>query len=399
MNLKKLAINSFRSISSTLGESKNKSELRKLVKYFANVELSEKRVKEAEKKNNLKNFRYLFRRLGSMGLLGPTADHKYGGASFGYEEHCIICEELSRRSGAFSLSYGAHSNLCINQLIRNGNEKQKEKYLPKLCSGEFVGALAMSESDSGSDVVSMKLTAKKKSNSDKYILNGSKYWITNGNDADIFIIYCRTDDDEMGTEKLSNSHRITTFLVERNLNGFSLSKKFDKLGMRGSNTCELILDNVEVDEENILGKKLKGVYILMSGLDFERLVLSAAALGQMEEIFKIFKKSFSNQQFMRYELFKIYARINACRSYLYTVVRSVDRGVYSPIECTSIILHLAEECVSITNHLLSFTNLENCERFDEINRIWRDSKLATIGAGTTQVREGLVGRLINNQYS
>ncbi|CAG8692429.1 14299_t:CDS:2, partial [Racocetra fulgida] len=316
----------------------------------------------------------MWKKFGGMGLLGITAPEKYGGLNLGYLEHTFVMEEISRASGSVALSYGAHSNLCVNQIVRNGNEEQKQKYLPKLISGEYVGALAMSESGSGSDVVSMRLRAEKKG--DKYVLNGNKMWITNGPDADVLIVYAKTDPK-------ADSHGITAFLVEK---GFSTAQKLDKLGMRGSNTCELVFE----DSTNILGAEGKGVYVLMSGLDLERLVLSGGPLMQAALDIVIpyvqtrhqFGKPIAQFQLVQAKLADIYTKLNASRSYVYSVARACDLAE----RATEVALD-AIQCLGGNGYINDF----------DTGRILRDAKLYEIGAGTSEIRRLLIGRFVNKR--
>ncbi|XP_054954599.2 isovaleryl-CoA dehydrogenase, mitochondrial isoform X5 [Pan paniscus] len=291
-----------------------------------------------------------WKQLGNLGVLGITAPVQYGGSGLGYLEHVLVMEEISRASGAVGLSYGAHSNLCINQLVRNGNEAQKEKYLPKLISGEYIGALAMSEPNAGSDVVSMKLKAEKKGN--HYILNGNKFWITNGPDADVLIVYAKTD-----LAAVPASRGITAFIVEKGMPGFSTSKKLDKLGMRGSNTCELIFEDCKIPAlilaaANILGHENKGVYVLMSGLDLERLVLAGGPLGLMQAVLdhtipylhvrEAFGQKIGHFQLMQGKMADMYTRLMACRQYVYNVAKACDEGHCTAKDCAGVILYSAE---------------------------------------------------------
>lgn len=341
----------------------------------------------------------LWLKMGELGLLGITAPEQYGGSEMGYLEHCLVVEEISRASASVGLSYGAHSNLCVNQIVRNGNEEQKQKYLPKLISGEHVGALAMSESGSGSDVVSMKLKAEKKG--DNYVLNGTKMWITNGPNADVLVVYAKT-------EPTKHAHGITTFLIERGMKGFSTSPKLDKLGMRGSNTCELVFDNCEVPASNVMGELNKGVYVLMSGLDFERLVLSAGPLGIMQSIVdnvypyvftrKQFEKPIGSFELMQGKLADMHTTLSACRSYVYSVARACDKNNNNPADCAGVILYTAEKATQMA--------LEGIQAFGgngyineyPLGRLLRDAKLYEIGAGTSEVRRMLIGREIQKYY-
>ena len=319
-------------------------QLRETVFNFAQKELAP-HAYLIDKMDDFPERREFWKKMGNLGILGITADPNYGGLGGSYLDHCIVMEEISRASGSIGLSYGAHSNLCINQINRNGSDEQKAKYLPKLCLGEHIGALAMSESGSGSDVVSMKTKAEKKG--DYYILNGSKFWITNGPDADTYIIYAKTD------MNCKPQHGITAFLVERDTPGFTRAPKLDKLGIRGSGTCELIFEDAKVPECNILGGIGKGVYVLMSGLDLERLVLAAGPVGLMQASIDIAfdyahtRKQFNTRigefQLIQGKMADMYTTLNACRAYLYSVARSCDMGKASAKDCAGVILYCAEK--------------------------------------------------------
>ncbi len=339
----------------------------------------------------------LWKTFGDMGLLGITVDEAYGGSNMGYLAHSIAMEEISRASASVGLSYGAHSNLCLNQLNKHGTEQQKQKYLPKLCSGEHVGALAMSEPNAGSDVVSMKLNARREG--DKYLLNGAKMWITNGPDADVYIIYAKTDPE-------GGSKGISAFIVERDFPGFSRSPKLDKLGMRGSNTCELVFENCEVPAENLIRNEGDGAMILMSGLDYERTVLSAGPVGIMQAAVDVvlpylhdrkqFGKSIGEFQLMQGKLADMYADLNACRAYLYAVAAACDRGEETRQDCAALILYTAEKATQVA--LQSIQALGGVGYTNEFptGRLLRDAKLYEIGAGTSEVRRMLIGRELFN---
>ncbi|KCV72514.1 isovaleryl-CoA dehydrogenase, mitochondrial [Fonticula alba] len=343
---------------------------------------------------------HMWRKLGDLGVLGMTAPEEYGGVNMGYFAHCLVMEEISRASGSVALSYGAHSNLCVNQIVRNGNADQRAKYLPKLISGEYIGALAMSEAGSGSDVVSMRLSAVKKG--DKYILNGTKFWITNGPDADVLVVYAKTDPS-------AGPHGITAFLVEKGMPGFSTSPKLDKLGMRGSNTCELVFDNVEVPAENILGEEGKGVYVLMSGLDYERLVLAAGPVGLMQAALDItvpyvhdrkqFGQPIGEFQLMQGKLADMYTKTMASRSYLYAVARACDRGQVSNKDCAGVILYCAERATEVALDAIQCLGGNGYINDYPAGRIMRDAKLYEIGAGTSEIRRMLIGREFNKFYA
>ena len=339
----------------------------------------------------------LWRKFGDMGLLGITVDETYGGSGMGYLAHSVVIEEISRASASVGLSYAAHSNLCLNQLNKHGTEAQKQKYLPKLCSGEHVGALAMSEPNAGSDVVSMKLNARREG--DSYVLNGAKMWITNGPDADVYIIYAKTDPE-------GGSKGISAFIVERDFPGFSRSPKLDKLGMRGSNTCELVFENCEVPAENLLRNEGDGAMILMSGLDYERTVLSAGPVGLMQAAMDVvlpylhdrkqFGKSIGEFQLMQGKLADMYADLNASRAYLYAVAAACDRGEETRQDCAALILYTAEKATQV--RLQSIQALGGVGYTNEFptGRLLRDAKLYEIGAGTSEVRRMLIGRELFN---
>ena len=335
----------------------------------------------------------LWRKLGDLGLLGMTAPAEYGGSDMGYTAHVVAMEEISRASAAVGLSYGAHSNLCVNQIARNGNREQKLKYLPGLCSGEAVGALAMSESGAGSDVVSMKLTAKKKG--DVYLLNGNKMWITNGPDADTYVIYAKTDPD-------AGPHGITAFIVERAFPGFSRAQKLDKLGMRGSNTCELVFDNCEVPAANMLGEVGKGAGVLMSGLDYERTVLAGGPVGIMQACMDIvvpyvherrqFGRAIGEFQLMQGKVADMYAVLNASRAYLYAVAGACDRGEGSRKDAAAVILYAAENATQVALQAIQALGGNGYVNEYATGRLLRDAKLYEIGAGTSEIRRMLIGR-------
>ncbi|MDG1128086.1 MAG: isovaleryl-CoA dehydrogenase [Paracoccaceae bacterium] len=335
----------------------------------------------------------LWREMGELGLLGITVDEAYGGAGMGYLAHVIAVEEIARASASVSLSYGAHSNLCVNQIKLNGTEAQKQKYLPGLVSGAHVGALAMSEPGAGSDVVSMKLRAEKRN--DHYRLSGNKYWITNGPDADTLVVYAKTDPD-------AGSKGITAFLIEKTMKGFSTSKHFDKLGMRGSNTAELIFDDVEVPFENVLGEEGRGVRVLMSGLDYERVVLSGIGTGIMaaclDEIMpymaerKQFGQSIGNFQLMQGKLADMYTAMNSARAYVYEVAKACDRGEVTRADAAACVLYASEEAMKVSHQAVQAMGGAGFLADAPVARIFRDAKLMEIGAGTSEIRRMLVGR-------
>jgi isovaleryl-CoA dehydrogenase len=335
----------------------------------------------------------LWREFGDMGLLGITVAEEFGGAGMGYLAHVIAVEEIARASASISLSYGAHSNLCVNQIKLNGSAEQKQKYLPKLVSGEHVGALAMSEPSAGSDVVSMKLKAEKRNG--YYVLNGNKYWITNGPDADTLVVYAKTDME-------AGSKGITAFIVEKSMTGFSTSKHFDKLGMRGSNTAELIFDNVEVPFENVLGEEGKGVRVLMSGLDYERVVLSGIGTGIMaaclDEIMpymverKQFGQSIGDFQLMQGKMADMYTKMNSARAYVYEVAKACDRGEVTRADAAACVLYASEEAMVVAHQAVQAMGGAGYLSDNPVGRIFRDAKLMEIGAGTSEIRRMLVGR-------
>lgn len=371
--------------------------LRDSVNKFCQAELAP-RAADIDLENNFPSD--MWRKFGDMGLLGMTVDEKYGGSGMGYIAHAIAMEEVSRASASVGLSYGAHSNLCVNQIHRNGNEAQKEKYLPKLCSGEHVGALAMSEPNAGSDVVSLKLRADK--NGDHYILNGNKMWITNGPDADTYVIYAKTDIN-------AGARGITAFIVERNTPGFSQAQKLDKLGMRGSNTCELIFEDCKVPAENILGEENQGVRVLMSGLDYERVILSGGPVGIMQACMdtvvpyihdrKQFGQSIGEFQLIQGKVADMYAELNASRAYLYSVAQACDRGETTRKDAAAVILYTAERA---TQHALDAIQILGGNGYTNefpAARLLRDAKLYEIGAGTSEIRRMLIGRELFKETS
>ena len=342
--------------------------------------------------------RDLWPQLGQLGLLGITAAPEYGGAGMGYLAHCIAMEEISRGSAAVGLSYGAHSNLCVNQIALNGTTAQKEKYLPKLISGDHLGALAMSEPGAGSDVVSMKLKAEKKSG--RYVLNGTKMWITNGPEADVLVVYAKTAPD-------SGPRGITAFLIEKNFAGFSTAQKLDKLGMRGSDTCELVFDNCEVPAENILGKENEGVRVLMSGLDYERTVLAAGPLGIMAACLDIvlpyiherkqFDKPIGTFQLVQGKLADMYTTLNACRAYVYEVAKACDRGETTRQDAAGCILYASEKATQVALDAIQLLGGNGYINDYPTGRLLRDAKLYEIGAGTSEIRRMLIGRELFDQ--
>jgi len=337
--------------------------------------------------------RSLWNKMGEMGLLGITVEEEYGGAGMGYLEHMVAVEELSRASGAVGLSYGAHSNLCVNQLRRNGNEEQKRRYLPQLISGEHVGALSMSEPGAGSDVVALRTRAEKKG--DHYILNGSKMWCTNGPDADTLVVYARTKAD-------AGSRGITAFIIEKGFKGFKASQKLDKLGMRGSSTSELVFEDCEVPEENVLGQVDEGVRVLMSGLDYERLVLSGGPLGLMQAAMDVvipyvherkqFGQPIGEFQLMQGKIADMYVTLNASKAYAYAVAKACDRGDTTRIDAAGVILYTAERATWMALEAIQCLGGNGYINDYPTGRLLRDAKLYEIGAGTSEIRRWLIGR-------
>ena len=364
--------------------------LRDAVKKFAQAEIAPL----AEKIDQDNEFPCaLWRKFGDLGLLGITVAEEYGGTNMGYLAHVVAMEEISRASASVGLSYGAHSNLCVNQIYKNGSEAQRAKYLPKLCSGEHVGALAMSEPNSGSDVVSLKLKAERKG--DHYILNGNKMWITNGPEASTYVIYAKTDVS-------AGSKGITAFIVERDFSGFSRAQKLDKLGMRGSNTCELVFEDCEVPVENVLGREGSGVSVLMSGLDYERTVLSGGPVGIMQACMDVvipyvhdrkqFGQSIGEFQLMQGKLADMYVALNASRAYLYAVAKACDRGEESRKDAAAVILYAAEQATQMALQAIQSLGGNGYINDYSTGRLLRDAKLYEIGAGTSEIRRMLIGR-------
>ena len=335
----------------------------------------------------------LWREMGDLGLLGITVPEEYGGSGMGYLAHTIAVEEIARASASISLSYGAHSNLCVNQLKLNGSDEQKRKYLPKLCSGEHVGALAMSEEGAGSDVVGMKLRAEKRNG--YYVLNGSKYWITNGPDADTLIVYAKTDPE-------AGSKGMTAFIVEKGIRGFTQGPHFDKLGMRGSNTGELVFDNAEIPFENVLGDEGRGVRVLMSGLDYERLVLSGIGTGIMaaclDEVMpyvrerRQFGQPIGNFQLMQGKIADMYVALNTARAYVYEVARACDAGKVTRQDAAGAVLYASEQAMVQAHQAVQALGGAGFLNDSVVSRLFRDAKLMEIGAGTSEIRRMLIGR-------
>ena len=340
----------------------------------------------------------LWRKMGDLGLLGITVGEDYGGAGMGYLAHIVALEEISRASAAVGLSYGAHSNLCVNQINRNGTETQKRNYLPRLISGKHVGALAMSEPNSGSDVVSMKLRADKRDH--RYVLNGNKMWITNGPDADVLVVYAKTD-------IAAGPKGITAFLIERSFKGFSTAQKLDKLGMRGSNTCELVFRDCEVPAENVLGEVNRGVQVLMSGLDYERAVLAGGPLGIMQACMDVvmpylhqreqFGQPIGEFQLMQGKIADMYTTMNACKAYVYAVAKACDRGRTTRKDAAGAILYAAEKATWMAGEAIQALGGNGYINEYATGRLWRDAKLYEIGAGTSEIRRMLIGRELFNE--
>ena len=376
--------------SLNFGLDQELNALRDMVAQFAAVEIAP-RAAEIDSSNAFPMD--LWCKLGDLGLLGITVDERYGGSGMGYLAHCIAMEEISRASASVGLSYGAHSNLCVNQIAKNGTEEQKQQYLPKLCSGEHIGALAMSEPGAGSDVVSMSLRARKEG--EYYVLDGNKMWITNGPDAHVYVIYAKTDPD-------AGSKGITAFIVERDSEGFSQAQKLDKLGMRGSNTCELVFEGCRVHESNVLGTVGQGVKVLMSGLDYERAVLSGGPVGIMQACLDIvlpyihdrrqFGQSIGEFQLVQGKVADMYVGLSASRAYLYSVAQSLDRGEESRKDAAGVILYTAERATQMALDAIQLLGCNGYINEYATGRLLRDAKLYEIGAGTSEIRRMLIGR-------
>jgi isovaleryl-CoA dehydrogenase len=382
--------NQIPSLDFDLGETADL--LRDTVMSFAADQIAP-RAAEIDRTNEFP--RDLWPRLGDLGLHGITVEEELGGAGMGYLEHCVAMEEVSRASASVGLSYGAHSNLCINQIRRNGSDDQKRRYLPKLISGAHVGALAMSEPGAGSDVVGMTTKAEKRG--DRYVLNGSKMWITNGPDAEVLVVYAKTDAD-------AGPHGITAFLIEQDMAGFTTAQKLDKLGMRGSNTCELVFQDCEVPEDNVLGAEGQGVKVLMSGLDYERVVLAAGPLGIMQSCLDVvvpylherkqFGRPIGEFQLMQAKLADMYTTMNACKAYVYTVAKACDRGQTARKDAAGAILYAAEKATWMALEAIQCLGAMGYINESPTGRLLRDAKLYEIGAGTSEIRRWLIGREI-----
>ncbi|CAK0771668.1 Acyl-CoA dehydrogenase [uncultured Gammaproteobacteria bacterium] len=380
--------NSLPSLNFDLGNTADM--LRDSVSAFATDEIAP-RAAEIDRKNEFPQD--LWPKFGALGVLGITAPEEYGGAGMGYVEHVVAMEEISRASASVGLSYGAHSNLCVNQIKLNGNEEQKRRYLPKLISGEHAGALAMSETGAGSDVVAMRLRADKRG--DRFVLNGTKMWITNGPEASTLVVYARTDPH-------AGPRGITAFIVEKGFKGYSTAQKLDKLGMRGSNTCELVFEDCEVPEENVLGGVGKGVNVLMRGLDYERLVLSGGPLGIMQACMDVvvpyiherkqFGQSIGQFELMQGKIADMYSTMNACKAYVYAVAKACDRGETTRKDAAGAILYSAEKATWMALEAIQCLGGNGYINEYPTGRLLRDAKLYEIGAGTSEIRRMLIGR-------
>ncbi|HET7336081.1 MAG TPA: isovaleryl-CoA dehydrogenase [Rhizomicrobium sp.] len=387
--------NSYPSLEFDLGDTADM--LRDTVRTFTSDKISPI-ADEVDKSNVFP--RQLWPQMGELGLHGITVEEEWGGIGLGYLEHCVAMEEISRGSASVGLSYGAHSNLCINQIRRNGNDDQKTRYLPKLISGEHVGALAMSETGSGSDVVSLKLKAEKRG--DKYVLNGTKMWITNGPIADTLVVYARTDAN-------AGPRGITAFLIEKNFKGFSTAQKLDKLGMRGSDTGELVFEDCEVPQENVLGKEGSGVNVLMSGLDYERSVLAAGSVGIMQACMDVvlpyvherkqFGAPIGSFQLMQGKIADMYVTLSAARSYVYAVAKACDRGETARKDAAGAILYAAEKATQVALDAIQCLGGNGYINDYPTGRLLRDAKLYEIGAGTSEIRRWLIGRTLFEETS
>jgi len=388
-----MAMLNFPALDFHLGETI--AMLRRSVQDFAAAEIAP-RAAEIDRSNQFPMD--LWCKMGDLGLLGMTVEEDYGGTDMGYLAHIVAMEEISRASGSVGLSYGAHSNLCVNQICRNGNAAQKRKYLPRLISGEHVGALAMSEPGAGSDVVSMRLRAERKAG--RYVLNGNKMWITNGPDADTLVVYAKTD-------LQAGPRGITAFLVEKGMKGFSTAQKLDKLGMRGSNTCELVFEDCELPAENVLSEEGQGVNVLMSGLDYERAVLAGGPLGIMAACMDVvlpyvherqqFGQPIGEFQLMQGKIADMYTTMNACKAYVYAVGQACDRGEATRKDAAGAILYAAEKATWMAGEAIQALGGNGYINDYAAGRLWRDAKLYEIGAGTSEIRRMLIGRELFNE--
>lgn len=370
--------------------------LRDAVRSFAESEIAPQAA-EIDHKNTFPV--EMWPKLGNLGLLGITVEEEFGGSGLGYLDHVIAMEEISRASASIGLSYGAHSNLCVNQIRLNGTREQKQRYLPKLCSGEYVGALAMSEAQAGSDVMALQLRAEKQGND--YVLNGTKMWITNGPNADVLVVYARTD-------KQSRTNGVTAFLIEKSFPGFSTAQKLDKLGMRGSNTCELVFENCRVPSENMLGELNRGANVLMSGLNYERVVLAAGPVGIMQACMdlvipyvherKQFGRAIGEFELMQAKIADMYTALMTSRAYLYAVAQACDRGDVTRKDAASVILYTAERATWVAGQTIQCLGGNGYINEFPAGRLWRDAKLYEIGAGTSEIRRMLIGREIFEEY-
>ena len=369
------------------------------IRLFCEKEISPL-ANEIDKKNDFPS--HLWKKLGSMGLLGITVEEDYGGSGLGYLEHTIAMQEISRASASVGLSYGAHSNLCVNQIRLNGTKKQKEKYLPELIKGNHVGALAMSETGSGSDVVSMQLKATR--SGDRYFLNGTKMWITNAPNANIFVVYAKTKNDNKNQKE-----KITAFIIERDTKGFSVSPKLDKLGMRGSNTAELVFQDCEIPQDNVLGEINEGTKVLMSGLDYERAVLSGGPIGIMSSCWDIimpyiserkqFGKPIGTFQLMQGKIADMYTTMNACKAYCYMVAKACDNGKITREDAAGVLLYSSEKAVWMALEAIQCLGGNGYINDYPTGRLLRDAKLYDIGAGTNEIRRMLIGREVFKKYN
>jgi isovaleryl-CoA dehydrogenase len=393
--------NSFYPISEDLyGFTSEQKQLRQTAFQFFQTEVAPKAA-SIDKNNDFPEMREVLRKCGQLGFLGMTAPAAYGGTEATYMDHVIVAEEISRASASVALSYGAHSNLCINQITKHGTDMQKMKYLPSLCAGELLGALAMSESNAGSDVVSMKTRADRKG--DYYILNGSKFWITNGPCADVIVVYVKTNPNSSKPQ-----HGISAFIVEKGMEGFSVSPKLDKLGMRGSDTGELVFTDCKVPAENLLGKEGYGAYILMTGLDIERAVASSLCVGIMQACCDVafkyahereaFGQKIGHFQLIQAKMADMYTKLHSSRSYLYNVVRALDNGLTVSKDCAAVILMSAENATRCALDAIQILGGNGYINDYPAGRLLRDAKLMEIGAGTSEIRRLIIGRTINAEY-